>query len=136
MNFIKSFWKAILWGMLIFLLSGLSGDTMKEIPLITIKNIDKVGHFTFYFIFTFLILNGYVNFSSSEKPVFKAYILTILLVMMYGGMLEIMQHYIFIHRTADWFDFAANTFGGLTAILLYNLVTKLLIKLHLAFILK
>jgi hypothetical protein len=136
MNVIKSFWKAILWGMLIFLLSGISGDEMRELPLMTIHNIDKVGHFSFYLVFTFFIINGFVKFNLSKKPLFKFYLFSLLVAMMYGGMLEIMQRFVFIHRSADWLDFTANSSGALVAVLVYNLITRLLVKLRLDFILK
>ena len=37
--------------------------------------------------------------------------LVLLISVSYGGMLEIMQATVFSKRSADWFDFIANTFG-------------------------
>ena len=38
----------------------------------------------------------------------------------YGGLLEIMQAKFFSNRSADWQDFAANTFGCLVAFAFYK----------------
>ena len=39
------------------------------------------------------------------------YLQVILFPVLYGGLLEILQHYFFPPRTADWLDFLANTTG-------------------------
>ncbi len=38
----------------------------------------------------------------------------------YGGLLEIMQAKIFSHRSGDWLDFIANTFGCSVGVYLFN----------------
>lgn len=42
-------------------------------------------------------------------------------VIAYGGIIELLQHYVVVTRTGDWADFAANTAGVLVA---YILVVK------------
>lgn len=41
--------------------------------------------------------------------------LVLLVCIAFGGMLEIMQATVFSNRSADWFDFIANTFGCFVA---------------------
>lgn len=76
------------------------------------KNTDKVVHFTFYFIFTFLLTNC---FNKVNK---KIYILIIALTVSYGIIIEILQGTLTETRQADFFDVVANTAGVIAFILL------------------
>lgn len=44
----------------------------------------------------------------------------LLLTIIYGGLLEIMQATVFSHRSGDWFDFIANSFGCMLGIWFFN----------------
>jgi VanZ family protein len=118
-NFIKAYWRAISWGVLIVILSSLSGNTMNSIPMFNIPHIDKVGHAGFYAVLTFFILYGQIYYNSLDRLRLKNYLLSLAIVLVMGGIMEIMQRYVFIKRSADWADFAANTTGCLLAIFLY-----------------
>ena len=45
---------------------------------------------------------------------------------LFGGLMEICQHYIFINRSGNWYDFIANAIGALLGVILYPQLLKLL----------
>lgn len=80
-----------------------------------IEGIDKVVHFLMYFGLTIAItLDHYrlgVNFSSK-----KMWIWAIAFPILYGGFIELIQPYFL--RSAEWFDWMADTLGVITAFVL------------------
>jgi VanZ family protein len=43
----------------------------------------------------------------------------------YGLLIEILQAFVFTSRSAEFFDFLANTVGAITAIVVYRILNKL-----------
>lgn len=52
--------------------------------------------------------------------------LVVLFGVFYGGFMEILQHYIFINRSGNWYDFFANAIGATIGVIIYPFVIKLL----------
>ena len=44
----------------------------------------------------------------------------------YGGFMELLQNYIFINRSGNWYDFTANAIGAVIGVLAYPLIIKYL----------
>ena len=77
---------------------------------------DKLVHFCMYF---GLSLGASANYIYNKKGEFKTYKLVIgafFIPIIYGGFIEIAQHYHFPSREGDWFDFLADVLGSLSAI--------------------
>lgn len=66
---------------------------------------------------------GFVN---RLKLITGAFILPVL----YGGFIEILQHYFFFPRMGDWDDFLANILGALVALFIAFQYRDYLIKKH------
>ena len=81
---------------------------------IPIENIDKVFHFTAYFFLTTTWL-----FALRNK---KATIKMVLLLILYGILLEYAQEWFTKNRTKDVFDVLANTSGIIFATLVYKYI--------------
>ena len=111
---------SILWALIILILCGIPGRDIPHISFLELLSFDKFIHASVFFILIlltirgFLVQNRFVNLKLSARP--AAFTISVL----YGGLLEIMQGTIFIDRTADIFDFIANSFGCLMGLLLYN----------------
>lgn len=56
----------------------------------------------------------------------KINVLVVLFGVFYGGFMEILQHYIFINRSGNWYDFFANAIGATIGVIIYPFVIKLL----------
>ena len=110
----KCFWGAVAWTVLVAVLCLLKSDTFQGAGFLDIPYKDKFVHFTFYFIFTLLWVNGLKKrFDSKNKVVLIVFCVAVL----YGVIIEICQGLFTSSRSADLFDIIANTAGALTAVL-------------------
>jgi VanZ family protein len=91
-------------------------------PKTQITNLDLLVHFSFYSIFSFLLILGNVRQSQfkalKNKPVFWALIISIL----YGGMIEIIQGTNFVSRSTELSDFIANSIGCIIGWILFLII--------------
>jgi VanZ family protein len=109
--FLKQLKWALLWALLIFILCAIPG---KDIPFggfWDIFNLDKLIHASLFFIQAVLLIQGFSK--QKQFTVLNKYpkLIALIICVPYGGALELMQQAFFQDRTADLFDFAANTFG-------------------------
>jgi VanZ family protein len=106
----------IIWIVVITILSLVS---FEKNTITAIQNSDKVVHFTFYFILTFLLLrivNGNMRFK---------YLIVIALSFFYGIIIELIQKYFTLTRNGDFYDAIANLSGIIFAVLLnYFIIEK------------
>jgi VanZ family protein len=116
---IKNIYKAILWAILIFILSSISGNQLNQLPKLLIPHLDKLVHFGLYFIFVLLLISGFNE--SLNKP---KMILAIAISATYGGIIELLQQFVFVKRSMDLYDFAANLSGILLGAILYQTIRK------------
>lgn len=45
-----------------------------------------------------------------------------------GGLIEVLQEYVFINRFGDWFDFTANSLGAVLGVVGFILIGKYLVN--------
>jgi VanZ family protein len=99
--------------MLIFLASSLPASKFPKLPIYVS---DKLIHAVLFCIFGLLL-----HLALEPKTVPKTFqwrriLLTLLIVMLYGGFDEFHQHFV-PGRSVDVYDFIADTVGGLIAVL-------------------
>ena len=123
-NKLKIFAAPILWALLIAVLCGLPGKDIPHISFLELLSFDKVVH-TFIFFVLVLLIHLAVKKTPNKK---NAILYALCFSIPYGGMLEIMQQEFFTERTADIFDFMANTLGCCLAWAYLSVKNKLLIK--------
>ena len=114
---------AIFWLLVVTILSGFPGSKVPEIP---IWQFDKLVHSLMY-----AVLSGTLILACQPQYQFSKKRLNFNLFIFFGGVfyvgiMEILQHYIFINRSGNWYDFFANAFGAFLGIIGYPIVTKLL----------
>ncbi|MFT5752896.1 MAG: VanZ family protein [Flavobacterium sp.] len=106
----------IIWIVVITILSLVS---FEKNTITSIHNSDKVVHFSFYFILTFLLLrivNGKMRFK---------YMIVIALSFFYGIIIELIQMYFTLTRKGDFYDAIANLSGIICAVILnYFIIDK------------
>lgn len=128
--FIKHTKWAMLWALIILILCGIPGRDIPHISFLELLSFDKFVHAGIFFILILLVIRGFLlqtNFSNLQHHAkFIAFIICII----YGGSLEIMQGTLFVERSADVFDFIANSVGCLVGLFLYNgIERKILVKI-------
>lgn len=60
----------------------------------------------------------------NSLKIFIAGLLAFTIAAIYGGIIELLQQYVFIKRSMDLYDFLANCTGALIAVLLYPVIKK------------
>lgn len=128
--FFKHIKWALLWALLILILCGIPGKDIPHISFLELLNFDKFVHAGIFFVLLLLTVRGFLLQSNFPQLKKLAKFTALLICIVYGGSLEIMQGTLFIDRTADIFDFIANSFGASMGVLLYDWIEKrFLIKL-------
>lgn len=109
----SSFIKAIIWAVLIFIGSAISGDNLNSVKLIEIPGADKLIHFIWYFVLCLFIMAGTIK--QRRKLSIENILVIMVSCFLYGGLLEVLQGTAFNKRSLDIFDFIANCSGALIA---------------------
>lgn len=114
----------IVWIIIIFILSSISGNDIPKIPDFKIPHLDKIVHFTMYFTLQFLILTEYYKNYNNKYSFTKILIITTSISIMYGLVMEYLQGYLFTSRTASFYDFIANSAGAIIGTILVIFLSK------------
>jgi VanZ family protein len=111
---------ALLWALLIFILCTIPGHDIPHISFLELLRFDKFVHASIFFLLYLLTARGFYLQSrfSFLNNYYRA--TAALLCVVYGGSLEIIQGLWCIGRTADVYDFIANSIGVLFAVLFYR----------------
>jgi VanZ family protein len=100
---------AFFWTLLIIYLCL---NDVSSLPKISIKNIDKIIHFVFYFVFVFLWIKG-----MKSTSIYYFFIVVVLAIFLGIG-IEFLQKYCTPKRTFDWYDIVANSLGAISSFFL------------------
>jgi VanZ family protein len=111
-GFAISFWKTILWVLVIFILSFLPGRVFEKVKLFDITFQDLIVHFIMYAVFTVLLIKE-LSSKENEYPLKKAgWIIPLLASAALGVVTEIVQHFWIIGRTGSLSDFTLDICGS------------------------
>ena len=119
----KYFIPAIIWLLIITIISGYPGN---QVPKIPVWQFDKLVHTVIYLELTICLLYAYHQQYINDKKRLLIVAYVVLFGIFYGAFMEILQHYIFINRSGNWYDFFANTIGSILGVFIYPFVIKLL----------
>lgn len=114
-HIILYFTPALVWGIFILYFSTMPGP---EVPGLLQSLNDKLIHASIYFVATALIYFGFIRFLYSSPISGKALFIACLISILFGGLIELLQAYYVPGRVGDWYDFAANTSGSLSFVLM------------------
>jgi VanZ family protein len=122
--FFKNTKWALLWAMFILILCGIPGRDIPHISFLELVSVDKFVHAGMFFVLQVLLIRGITlqtNYSSLQR---NTKVSAVLSCIIYGGLLELMQDVVFADRSADLFDFIANSVGCISGMLLYASIEK------------
>ena len=106
---------AIIYTILIFVLSSFPLDS---IPKVGILNFDKFVHVVEYTIYGILLMLAFST-AESSKIAKNAFVISLLVGIAYGGSDEIHQLFV-VGRKSSVYDFAADSFGVVVGIILFS----------------
>ncbi len=107
----------LLIGLLIFAATCLIGPgSVPEMP----KGVswDKLAHFLLFFLLSAASLYDYNKLHKGSPHTGRWIFWGFILSVAYGGMIELLQHFIFTSRSAEWGDWIADLSGSVTALML------------------
>ncbi len=118
--FIKNNWPGILWGVIILIITGIPG---KYFPKVTTfwdwLSPDKIVHLFMFSIFVLLLNIGFKKQYTSAKQRFIYIVVSLLIGLIFSGLTEILQRFIFVGRNGNIYDFAANSAGCFLGVLFF-----------------
>lgn len=94
-------------------------------PRIGIAHLDKVVHFGIFLVFTFLWLSFLYrknNFALSTRTIVMFFLISIV----YGTLIEVFQELFTVGRSFDMLDIAADMFGSLIGIFIFQKTKRFL----------
>lgn len=112
---------AISWGIF---LSIATLTPSNDVPGFLKNFNDKLIHTGIYFLLTSLIFLANLRYKLKNQQSTTFLILVLLFIVLYGGLIEILQHYLVAGRTGDLADFMANFTGSLLSVLLFYSIQK------------
>ncbi|HUX53702.1 MAG TPA: VanZ family protein [Williamwhitmania sp.] len=122
---IKYFWKSIVWGLFILIICGIPGDELSKFKIVTVPYLDKVVHLTLYYIFTIFLYSAFNHRNDELKKNAKPFLYGSLIALFYGIAIELLQLYVFSHRSFELLDIAANALGVFAALVSYAAIHRL-----------
>ncbi len=87
------------------------------LPKTLVSMEDKALHLLIYFFTAGLLYLGFIRYSLSNRPKPAQLWFIVGLCALYGGLIEIIQHYWVANRHGEWLDFWANTAGAVLSVL-------------------
>jgi len=108
---------AFVWG---FLIAYFTLIPSAEVPKSLVSLNDKWIHGTIYFFSASLIILALVRYNFRKSLSIKAAVTVFLFCILFGGLIEILQHELVSGRHGDWFDFWANNTGAAVSVLLWS----------------
>lgn len=119
---------SMLWALIILVLCGMPGKDIPHISFLELLSFDKFVHAGIFFVLILLTVRGFLLQTRFIKFQHSARSFAFVICIVYGGSLEIMQGTIFTDRSADIFDFIANSFGSVMGLVFYNWIDNLVLK--------
>lgn len=118
---------AVAWTLIIFGLCCMPGQYIPTTSWLELLSFDKFVHAFIFCVMAFLWFIVLVKLNRVSTLSISFVLLTCIV---YGGMLEIMQATLFTNRSADWFDFIANSVGVFVSLWLFYRKKDFLLKNH------
>lgn len=111
----------ISWALVILVLCAIPGRDLANISWLVLLAFDKWVHAGIFFVLILLFLRANVLELQSRVIIARWGLAA---AIGYGGVLEVMQGALFDERTADVYDFIANTFGAVLGFVLFERLAK------------
>jgi hypothetical protein len=122
------FWKynglVVVWALFIMALCGMPGKDIPHFSWLEALSFDKWVHAGLFFVLAVLGIRGLKRQQTFQSIQRKAAWITATWCILYGGVLELLQDAVFEDRSADLYDFIANSFGVVLAFFTYKSLSK------------
>ena len=122
--FFKSLLPALLWALFILIICGIPGDDFPRLDFLDWLRPDKLVHLFIFGLLCYLLIRGFlkqeaIGFLKSNPNVWA-----VCISIAYGVLIEVLQEYIFIHRSGDVRDAIADAIGAFIGLWCFHFVRK------------
>ena len=127
----ERFYPGLIFASIIMLLMGLPGKCFPTVVCFwDWLGPDKVVHLILFAILSFLLLWGYrkLFFDVTYPHRRRLFFIISLISILYGGLTELLQKYLFINRYCSLYDFIADTIGCVIGIIIFHFLVQKKIK--------
>jgi VanZ family protein len=100
----------ILWALFVFIMCNADFGGVGKSHLF-FPGFDKLVHCGFFFMVVTLAFNGYIRKHGADNLWFKPVFVIAVLAILYGGIIELLQLWVFTWRSGEWNDLFADTVG-------------------------
>ncbi len=108
---LKYYGPAILWALFILLMCGLDLSSVSH-KSIFFPGFDKLTHCGFFFVLVVFWCSGLIRQQFNPMISYKEVLTITVVAVLYGGLIELLQLWVFTWRSAEWNDLFADTVGA------------------------
>lgn len=119
MAFLKPYLPALSWAAVILVLTLLPPQALPKVPEWNVISINSLAHLFVFLVWAFLLLIGFFRSSTNALSGKYGIILTLILAVSYGALIELLQGWMRLGRQPDVVDIVYNTIGALLGIVLF-----------------
>lgn len=100
---------------ILYLCCFIPANDIPEVSFDFFIPLDKIVHFCMYLGLTGATAINYIHGERGRVNIYRLLLIAFIFPILYGGLIELLQHYFFPPRSGDWFDFLADILGSLFA---------------------
>jgi VanZ family protein len=113
---------AILWALLILILTTLPGEDFPDLNFWSLLTFDKAAHMFVFAVLVLLLIIGFIKQYRFRQLRYIAVRTAFIIAVVYGALTELLQEFIFTDRNADLYDFIANVIGAVLGVIAFRLI--------------
>ena len=122
--FLKYNLPAIIWAVVVFILTMMPGKYIPPVNIWDFANLDKLAHLAVFAVLITLALHGFGKQQSYEMLRAHPAGIAFAVCVAYGFLLEVMQGTLLADRYFEWYDAAANAAGCVMGIIFFRFVLQ------------
>ena len=122
--FLRVHLPTLAWAIFILIICGIPGDKIPEMTFWQWLKPDKIVHLLIFGLLCFLMIRSFLALNTGSFFYKNAKMLSLLLTIFYGVLIEILQATVFIHRSGDVRDAIANSIGAFVGLWIFGKMAK------------
>jgi VanZ family protein len=104
----------ILWALFVLVICNINMGGVGHSSLF-FPGFDKLTHCGLFFVLVVFYSNGHIRQQNRQRLTYKAALIITLFCIVFGGVIELLQLYVFTWRGAEWADLFADSVGACMA---------------------
>ena len=121
--FLRNNYPALVWAVLILVLTLSPAPELPRVPLLNIPHFDKIVHLGMFGVLYLLLMKGLMK-QHGYAAYNRMVVLSVIIVVVYGAATEVLQKILPTGRDADIFDWLADCAGAAIAYIIYGLLKR------------